>query len=124
MAGDLAGFEAVVEQSEELRAVLHNPEVDSDAKRGVLDALMQQVAPPRSVRRYVNENLGRGADAEKLTLIASHLLSELSDQVSIVLVPARAEVTLRSIEFVPLPGSQASVVGSITPQDLLRTIRR
>jgi putative protease len=24
----------------------------------------------------------------------------------------------------PLPGSQASVVGSITPQDLLRTIRR
>ncbi|HVR30859.1 MAG TPA: HrcA family transcriptional regulator, partial [Thermoanaerobaculia bacterium] len=75
-----------------------------------IDALMQEIAPPRSLRRYVNENLGKAADAESLTLIASHLLSELSDQVSIVLVPARAEVTLRSIEFVPLPGTKVLCV--------------
>jgi heat-inducible transcriptional repressor len=75
-----------------------------------IDALMQEVAPARSLRRYVNENLGKVADSERLTLIASHLLSELSDQVSIVLVPARAEVTLRSIEFVPLPGTKVLCV--------------
>jgi heat-inducible transcriptional repressor len=75
-----------------------------------IDALMHEIAPPKSVRRYVSENLGKAADAESLTLIASHLLSELSDQVSIVLVPARAEVTLRSIEFVPLPGSKVLCV--------------
>jgi len=75
-----------------------------------IDALMREIAPPRSLRRYVNENLDKVTDAESLTLIASHLLSELSDQVSIVLVPARAEVTLRSIEFVPLPGTKVLCV--------------
>ena len=75
-----------------------------------IDALMQEKAPAPDLQRYVNENLGRGHDAESLTMIASHLLSELSEQAGVVLTPALGDVQLRSIEFVPLPGRKALCV--------------
>jgi len=75
-----------------------------------IDTLMKEKEPPRELRRYVNANLGKAADAESLTLVASHLLSELSEQVAVVLTPARGDVCLRTIEFVPLPGSKVLCV--------------
>ncbi|MEE2775564.1 MAG: heat-inducible transcriptional repressor HrcA [Acidobacteriota bacterium] len=75
-----------------------------------IDALMKERVPAPQLRRYVSENLGRGHDAESLTLIASHLLSELSEQVGVVLTPALGEVVLRAIEFVPLPGAKVLCV--------------
>ncbi len=41
VARDLAAFTGAVEESEELREAIENPEVDRRAKRRIIDALMQ-----------------------------------------------------------------------------------
>lgn len=75
-----------------------------------IDALMQETAPSLALRQYVTQNLERATDAESLTLIASHLLCELSDQAGVVLTPARGDAVLRSMEFVPLVGTKVLCV--------------
>lgn len=75
-----------------------------------IDTLMKEKELAPDLRRYVKANLGKAEDAESLTLVASHLLSELSEQVGVVLTPARGDVCLRTIEFVPLPGSKVLCV--------------
>jgi heat-inducible transcriptional repressor len=75
-----------------------------------IDELMKEKAPAPELMRYVSENLERGTDAESLTLIASHLLSDLSDQVGVLLTPAIGEATLRAIELVPLMSSKVLCV--------------
>jgi heat-inducible transcriptional repressor len=66
---------------------------------------------PARVRRYIDEHLREApADADGLVAVTSHLLSELSQQVGIVVCPAIGETVLRAIEFVPLTGSRVLVV--------------
>ena len=93
MAGDLAGFEAVVEQSEELRAVLHNPEVDSDAKRGVLDALMQQADAQPLVRNFLRVLVDRGR-LDRLPEITAAFAERVA--------AATGRITIEAITAVPL----------------------
>jgi heat-inducible transcriptional repressor len=70
-----------------------------------IESLMQTRKLSTRDRRYIDENLASGAaGAEQLMETASHLLSELSHQVGIVLTPALGETVLKAIDFVPLSG--------------------
>ena len=69
-----------------------------------IDFLMQDRALPLEQRSLIEKSLAGAGDTQALATAASHLLSELSNQVGIVLVPARGDVVLRSVDFVPLPG--------------------
>lgn len=58
-------------------------------------------------KRYIDTQLGSAAgDGENLMSRASHLLSELSNQVGVVLTPAIEEILLKSLHFVSLGGHQ------------------
>src|SRR5205085_1394095 len=57
------------------------------------------------------ENLkGGAADADQLMGVASHLLSELSQQVGIVVTPAMGDTVLKAIDFLPLSGRKVLCV--------------
>ena len=59
------------------------------------------VAP--RIQKYIDGNLkGIAAGADELMIITSHLLSELSDQVGVVLTPEIGETILRAVDFVPM----------------------
>lgn len=59
------------------------------------------------VQKYIDENLkGIAAGADQLMAITSHLLSELSDQVGVVLTPEIGETILRAVDFVPMSGQR------------------
>jgi heat-inducible transcriptional repressor len=62
-------------------------------------------------RRTIDERLRAAPpDTDRLTTVASQLLSELSDQVGVVLTPAMGETVLRAVDFVPLAGQRALCV--------------
>ncbi len=68
-----------------------------------IDELMSAKTLSDDERQYIRQSLdGARDDSEGLMSVASHLLSELSQQVGVVLTPALAETTLRRVEFVPL----------------------
>jgi len=68
-----------------------------------IESMMQARKLPARERRYIEENLASGpADADQLIGIASHLLSELSQQVSIVVAPAIGDTVLKAVDFVPV----------------------
>jgi len=76
-----------------------------------VESLMGSRTVPARVRRYIDEHLRETpADADGLVAMTSHLLSELSQQVGIVLTPAMGETVLRAIDLVPLSGSRVLVV--------------
>ena len=68
-----------------------------------IESMMDPPAVSSEERRYIDESFsGRDVDPETLMTSASHLLSELSHQIGVVLTPALAETSLKSIEFVHL----------------------
>lgn len=75
-----------------------------------IDSLMPSRDLPAELRRQIDDSLSPEGSGEELTSVASHLLSELSQQIGIVVVPALGETVLRSISFVPLSGNRALCV--------------
>jgi heat-inducible transcriptional repressor len=76
-----------------------------------VESLMGTHTVPARVRRYIDDHLRETpTDAEGLVGVTSHLLSELSQQVGIVVTPALGETVLRAVDFVPLTGSRVLVV--------------
>lgn len=76
-----------------------------------IDSLMRAKSLSGRERRYIEENLrGAPGDAERLMAVTTHLLSELTQQIGVVLTPAMGETVLRAIDFVPLSGSQVLCV--------------
>ena len=70
-----------------------------------IQSMMEARAVPARERRYIQDNLRvGGADADQLLGTASHLLSELSSQVGVVVTPAIGETVLKAIDFVPVSG--------------------
>ena len=68
-----------------------------------IQSMMENRAVPARERRYIQENLRVGG-ADQLLGTASHLLSELSSQVGVVVTPAIGETVLKAIDFVPVSG--------------------
>jgi heat-inducible transcriptional repressor len=69
-----------------------------------IESMMDARTLPVRERRYIDENLKRGDDADQLMGTATHLLSELSSQVGIVVTPALGDTVLKAVDFVPLSG--------------------
>lgn len=68
-----------------------------------IESLMQSRRLPARDRRYIDEHLQAvPADAGQLMEAATHLLSELSHQVGIVVTPALGETVLKALDFVRL----------------------
>ncbi len=74
----------------------------ADGYHVYIDSLMRRRNLSSGVRTRIGEALNGAGDAEDLASVASRLLSDLSHQVGVVLVPARGDVILRSVDFVPL----------------------
>jgi heat-inducible transcriptional repressor len=75
-----------------------------------IDSLMPSRSLPADLRRQIDDSLTADGSGEELASVASHLLSELSQQIGIVVVPALGETVLRSLSFVPLSGSRTLCV--------------
>jgi heat-inducible transcriptional repressor len=79
-----------------------------------IDCLMPPSEVSREERRTIDEILGSG-HGDDLVARASHLLSDLSQQIGIVLTPALGETKLKTVDFVPLSGSR--VLGVVVSMD-------
>ena len=75
-----------------------------------IDFLMKGKAVALEHRVYIEKNLEEAGDAQGLAQMATRLLSEYSHHAGVVLVPAPGDVVLRSVDFVPLPGSKVLCV--------------
>lgn len=76
-----------------------------------IETMMEARSVSSRERRYIADNLAAtGADADTLMGSASHLLSELSSQVGIVLAPALGDTVLKDVDFVPLSGRKVLCV--------------
>lgn len=76
-----------------------------------IDSMMQVRKVPARERRYIDENLtGAPADAEQLMEVTSHLLSELTQQVGLVVTPTWGDTKLKAVDFVPLSGRRVLCV--------------
>ncbi len=68
-----------------------------------IESLMKARVLPARERRYILENIdGAPSDSERLIEVASHLLSELSQQIGIVVAPGAGETVLKALDLVPL----------------------
>ena len=80
------------------------------AYRLYIENLMRMRRVSARERRYIDDQLDVAAAADDLVSIASHLLSELSSQVGVVLTPAAQDIVMRSADFVPLGGHRVLCV--------------
>jgi heat-inducible transcriptional repressor len=69
-----------------------------------IDSMMEARPLPARERRYIHGTLSATThtDGEQLMEVATRLLSELSQQVGIVVTPALGDTVLQAIEFVPV----------------------
>jgi heat-inducible transcriptional repressor len=74
-----------------------------------IESMMQARKVSARERRYIEESL-RPGDADQLMENASHLLSELTHQVGIVMTPAVGDTVLKAVEFVPISGRRVLCV--------------
>ena len=76
-----------------------------------IESMMTSRRVPARTRRLIEEHLlASPGDADDLMEATSHLLSELSRQVGIVLTPEMGETVLKAIDFVPLSGRKVLCV--------------
>jgi heat-inducible transcriptional repressor len=74
-----------------------------------IESMMQVRKVPARDRRYIEDNL-RSGDADQILGAASHLLSELSKQVGVVVTPAVGDTVLKAVDFVPISGRKVLCV--------------
>jgi len=76
-----------------------------------IDTLMQSRVLSEEKRRYIRENLRQVLmDVEDLMGMVTHLLTEMSHQIGIVLTPMISETTVKAIHFLNLSGRRALCV--------------
>ncbi|MDA8018049.1 MAG: heat-inducible transcriptional repressor HrcA [Thermoanaerobaculia bacterium] len=72
------------------------------AYRLYVQALMTRSSLSPQDKHYIEDRLREAGDAEQTMAAITHLLSELSDQVGVVLTPVVDEIFLKSADFVPI----------------------
>ncbi|HUO86126.1 MAG TPA: heat-inducible transcriptional repressor HrcA [Thermoanaerobaculia bacterium] len=76
-----------------------------------IESMMTSRRVPAKTRRMIEDQLlSAPDDADELMEATSHLLSELTRQVGIVVTPAMGDTVLKAIEFVPLSGNKVLCV--------------
>ena len=69
-----------------------------------IESLMDERRLSARARRYIDAHLTSPTDVERVMQVASHLLSELSQQVGIVVTPVVGDTVLKAVDFIPLSG--------------------
>lgn len=92
VADDVAAFAAAVDESAELRAVLHNPEIDTADKRSIVETLAQDANP--LVLNFLRVLADRGRLAE---------FSEIADAFAARVARAEHRIEVEAVTAVPLP---------------------
>lgn len=80
------------------------------AYRLYVESLMQTCYLSTRDRRYIAEQLGDARGGDTLMAAVTHLLSELSRQVGVVLTPKVDSTVLKSVDFVPVEGRKVLCV--------------
>ncbi len=76
-----------------------------------IDSLMPARLVPVRARRYIDENLRDSpADGTTPLAVATHLLTELSNQIGIVVTPVLADTVVKALSFVRLSGKRVLCV--------------
>jgi len=81
-----------------------------------IESMMSARRPSLRERRYIDDSLSGSANgADQMMGTASHLLTELTSQVGIVVTPALGDTVLKAVDFVPIAGRKVlCVVVSMT----------
>ena len=79
-----------------------------------IEQMMRNRPVPAKVRRYIRDNLRSVTDGEDLMEATTHLLSELSSQMGLVVTPAMGDTVLKTVDFVPLSGRRVLCVVAST----------
>jgi heat-inducible transcriptional repressor len=80
-----------------------------------IEQMMRNRKLPPEMQRYIRDNLRSvPADADDLMEATTHLLSELSSQVGLVVIPAMGDTVLKAVDFVPLSGRKVLCVVAST----------
>jgi heat-inducible transcriptional repressor len=93
-----------------------------------IDSIMPSRALSEEKRRYIRENLEQVlTDVEDLMGTVTHLLTELSQQIGIVLTPMISETTVKAIHFLKLSGRRALCVleseGGLVEHRVVQTLQ-
>jgi heat-inducible transcriptional repressor len=68
-----------------------------------IETLMRQRTVPAQQRRYIDSRLEEASgNADERVAAASQVLSELTHQVGVVLIPALADTVLKTVELIPV----------------------
>ena len=94
-----------------------------------IDTLMQNRTLSAEDRQYIKENLEQVlTDVEDLMGMVTHLLTEMSHQIGIVLAPMISEATVKAIHFLKLTGRRALCVleseGGLVEHRVVQTLQR
>lgn len=93
-----------------------------------IDSLMPTRLVPVRARRYIDEYLRESSsEGEALVSIATHLLTELSNQIGIVVTPAIGDTVLKALSFVKLSGRRVLCVlvsnGGFVDNKVIETLK-
>jgi heat-inducible transcriptional repressor len=75
-----------------------------------IETLMRQRLVPVKDRRYIDSHLDAATGGEERMTATTQLLSELTHQVGVVLIPALGDTVLKTVEFVPVSGRRVLCV--------------
>ena len=93
-----------------------------------IDSLMPSRELPENERQYIIENVREVlTDVEELMNVVTHLLTELTSQIGLVLAPTIGETKIKAIHFLKLSGRRAVCVleseGGLVEQRIVQTVR-
>lgn len=92
-----------------------------------IDSLMPNRELPESERKYIQENMREVlTDVEELMNVVTHLLTEMTSQIGLVLAPTLGETKIKAIHFLRLSGRRAVCVleseGGLVEQRIVQTV--
>jgi len=83
-----------------------------------IDSLMEMQPLTTSMFEVINSELNANQSTDHLIDTASNLLSDFTKMAGIVTIPKRSQLTLRQIEFLPLPGNRILAILVINDKEV------
>lgn len=86
--------------------------------RFFIDSLMEMKPITGGIIELINSELNANHSTDRLIETASNLLSDFTKMAGIVTMPKRSQLTLRQIEFLPLPGKRILAILVINDKEV------
>lgn len=120
VAGDLAGFSEAVAGSDDLRAVLHDPKIDTRAKKGIVGSLTEGAHPVVVNFLQVLLDRGRMADFPDIVEAFERRVSLAEDRLqveAITAVPLPEDLRARIVEQIQQKtGAAVDLTETVDPE--------